>query len=169
MLLSMALVAVVVLALFWFVAWQRPEVQGPIRPDVDVAQVFDDFRVAEPFPVLEPRGLASGWTPNSAWFEPADVADNIDGGLLHVGYVTPAGSYAEIRQTDGDRQAAVAEWVDDAEHVDAVSIGSRNWDVVESPDTGKRALVTTTDKGTTVVVTGKASFDELQQLADSLR
>lgn len=170
MLLSMALVAAVVLALFWFVAWQRPEVQGPIRPDVDVAQVFDDFRVAQPFPVLEPTGLSSDWTPNSAWYEPADVTGDIDGGLLHVGYLTPEGSYAEVRQTDGDRQEAVAEWVDDAEQVDTVTITGRRWDVVESPKTGKQALVTTTGgKGTTVVVTGKANLDELQQLAGSLR
>jgi hypothetical protein len=169
MLLSMALVAAVVLALFWFVAWQRPEVQGPIRPDIDVAQVFADFRVAQPFPVLEPTGLSSEWTPTSAWFEPPDVTGDLDGGLLHVGYLTPGGSYAEVRQTDGNRRAAVAEWVDDAEYVGNVTISGRQWDVVESPKTAKQALVTTGDKGTTIVVTGKASLDELQQLAASLR
>jgi hypothetical protein len=168
MLLSMALVAVVVLTLFWFVAWQRPEVQGPIRPDVDVAQVFADFRVAEPFAVLEPNGLNSDWTPNSAWFEPAATSD-IDAGMLHVGYVTPDGSYAEMRQTDGNRRAAIAEWVDDAARVDGTRISGRRWDVVESAKTGKQALVTTTDQGTTVVVTGKAGLDELRQLAGSLR
>ena len=169
MVLSMALVAVVVLTLFWFVAWQRPEVQGPIRPDIDVAQVFADFRVAQPFPVLEPTGLSSDWTPTSAWFDPAAVTGDLDGGLLHVGYVTPEGSYAEVRQTDGKQKAAVAEWVDDAEPVDNVTIAGRRWDVVQSPKTGKQALVTTGDKGTTVVVTGKAGLDELQQLAASLR
>ena len=169
MLLSMALVAVVVLTLFWFVAWQRPEVQGPIRPEVDVTQVFADFRVTEPFPVLEPIGLGGDWSPNSAWFEPAAVTGDVGGALLHVGYVTPAGSYAEVSQTDGETKAAVAEWVDDAERIDSVTIAGRDWAVVQSPDSGKQGLVTTIDKGTTVVVTGKANLDELEELAGSLR
>ncbi|MFL6180872.1 MAG: DUF4245 domain-containing protein [Actinomycetes bacterium] len=169
MLLSMALVAVVVLTLFWFVAWQRPEVQGPIRPEVDVTQVFADFRVTEPFPVLEPTGLGNDWSANSAWFEPADVTGDIGGALLHVGYVTPAGSYAEVSQTDGSSKAAVAEWVDGAERIDSVNIAGRDWAVVESPESGKQALVTTIDKETTIVVTGKANLDELEDLASSLR
>ncbi|MFL6288856.1 MAG: DUF4245 family protein, partial [Actinomycetes bacterium] len=63
----------------------------------------------------------------------------------------------------------VAEWVDDAEHIDSVTIAGRDWDVVESPESGKQALVTTIDKETTIVVTGKANLDELEDLASSLR
>jgi hypothetical protein len=168
MALSMALVGAVVLAVFWVVAWQRPEVQGPIRPDVDVAQLFQEYRVSEPFPVLEPTDLSSEWTPNSAWFDPAGVNGSLDGGMLHVGYVTPQGSYAEIRQTNGDAKEAVDEWVDDARPTDTVDIDGRTWRVVESAVTGKQGLVGTY-RGTTVVVTGKAELEELQELAASLR
>jgi hypothetical protein len=166
--LSMALVGAVVLAVFWVVAWQRPEVQGPIRPEVDVAGLFQQFRVSEPFPVLEPTDLPDGWTPNSAWFDPAGVNASIDGGVLHVGYVTPEGSYAEVRQTNGDPKEAVAEWVDDARSANTVDVGGRSWRVVESAETGKQGLVGEY-RGTTVVVTGKAGLDELQELAASLR
>jgi hypothetical protein len=168
MLLSMGLVGVVVLAVFWTVAWQRPEVQGPVRPNVDVAQLFSDVDVSNPFAVLEPTGLPTEWTPTSAWFEPAGVASVIDGGVLHVGYVTPDGSYAEVRQTDGDPKAAVAEWVDDAEPIDTVTVAGMTWDIVESPESGKQGLVSTVG-GTTVVVTGKAELVELQELAGSLK
>lgn len=169
MVLSMALVGAVVVTVFWVVAWQRPEVQGPIRPDVDVAQVFTDLRVAEPFPVLEPIGLDGAWVATSAWFEPKGTAPAIDGGVLHVGYVTPAESYAEVRQTDAPADQAVAEWVgDDAERVETVTVGARQWSLVESPAADKQALVLT-DAGTTVVVTGKADRDELEALAASLR
>jgi len=168
MVLSMGLVGLVVLAVFWTVAWQRPEVQGPVRQDVDVSQVFRDVKVSDPFPVLEPTGLSEEWTPTSAWFEPAGVASVIDGGVLHVGYVTPDDSYAEVRQTDGNPKSAVAEWVDDAEEIDTVTVSGTSWDVVESPESGKQGLVTTL-KGTTIVVTGKAELAELQELASSLR
>jgi hypothetical protein len=165
MVLSMAVVGVVVAATFWVVAWQRPEVQGPIRPVVDVEQVFSDVRVAEPFPVLEPVGL--DWTATSAWFESDGAATGVDGGVLHVGYLTPANSYAEVRQTDGGVEDVLDEWVDGAVAVGRISLGGRQWQVVRSGETGKQGLVTTVD-GTTVVVTGKAELTELEQLADSL-
>ena len=168
MVLSMGLVGVVVLAVFWTVAWQRPEVQGPVRPDVNAEQVFNDVEVSDPFTVLEPTGLSDDWVPTSAWFEPAGAASVIDGGVLHVGYVTPDGSYAEVRQTDGDQRDAVAEWVDDAELTDAATVSGTTWDVVESPESGKQGLVTSAD-GTTIVVTGKADLAELQELAASLK
>jgi hypothetical protein len=167
MVLSMALVGVVVAATFWMVAWQRPEVQGPIRPAVDVEQVFTDVRVAEPFPVLEPVGLADGWVATSAWFDTEDVAGEVGGGVLHVGYLTPDGSYAEVRQTDGDVGAALDEWVDGAVPVDRLTLESRTWQVVQADETGKQGLVMTED-GATVVVTGKADLVELEELAGSL-
>lgn len=168
MVLSMSLVGAVVLGVFWMVAWQRPEVQGPVRPAIDVEQVFRDVQISDPFLVLAPTSLADGWTPTSAWFEPAGVNAAINGGVLHVGYLTPAGSYAEVRQTDGDRAVALAEWVDDATVIDTVSLESQPWDVVQSDSTGKQGLVLEQD-GTVVVVTGKADLDELQELATSLR
>jgi hypothetical protein len=169
MLLSMALVAAVVLAGFWFVAWQRPEVQGPIRPDVDVSQLFDQVAVAQPFPVLQPMGLGDSWAPTSAWFQPAGVDSRIDGGELHVGYLTPAGSYAEVRQTDGAASQALEEWVGpDAAKTGDVQIEGQQWSVVESEDAGKQALVLDVG-GTVVVVTGKADRAELEELAGSLR
>ena len=114
MVLSMAVVGAVVLGVFWMVAWQRPEVQGPIRPEADVEQVFTDVRIGDTFPVLEPVDLPDGWTPTSAWFDSEQVSGVVGGGVLHVGYLTPEGSYAEVKQTDGDRAAAVDEWVDGA-------------------------------------------------------
>ena len=169
MVLSMALVGVLVLAVFWFVAWQRPEVQGPVRPDVDVEQVFDDVRVSDPFPVLEPLGLPDGWEPTSAWFEPASVNGVIDGAVLHVGYLTPEGSYAEVRQTDGAADEAISEWVGaDVETDGDIDISGDTWQVVRSSETGRDGVVRSAD-GTTVVVTGKAEPGELEELAASLQ
>jgi hypothetical protein len=168
MVLSMAVVGAVVLGVFWMVAWQRPEVQGPIRPEADVEQVFTDVRVGDTFPAREPVGLPDGWTPTSAWFDVEQVTGVVGGGVLHVGYLTAEGSYAELRQTDGDRAAAVDEWVDGAVRTGEVQVGDGVWDLVESEETGKIGLVRT-DEGVTVVVTGKAALEELEILAGSLR
>jgi hypothetical protein len=168
MVLSMAVVGAIVLVGFWFVAWQRPEVQGPIRQAVDVEQVFADVRLGDGFAVQEPVGLPEGWTPTSAWFDTEEVSGAINGGVLHVGYLTPDGSYAEVRQTDGDADEAVDEWVDGAVPVGEASVGDVTWQVVESAATGKQALVKT-ERGVTVVVSGKAEQTELEVLAGSLR
>ena len=168
MVLSMAVVGAVVLGVFWMVAWQRPEVQGPVRPTVDVEQVFAEVRMGDPFPVLEPTGLSDDWTATSVWFDTEAVSGAIGGGVLHVGYLTPNSSYAEVRQTDGDAEAAVRDWVDDASAVGEVTINGEAWTRVESADTGKQGLVLTRH-GVTVVVTGKAGSDELRTLAASLR
>jgi hypothetical protein len=168
MVLSMAVVGAVVLGVFWMVAWQRPEVQGPIRPEADVEQVFTDVRIGDTFPVLEPVELPSGWTPTSAWFDSEQVSGVVGGGVLHVGYLTPEGSYAELRQTDGDRAAAVDEWVDGAVRTGEIQVGDGLWDIVESEETGKVGLVRTAG-GVTIVVTGKAALDELETLVGSLR
>lgn len=167
MVLSMAVVGAVVFVGFWMVAWQRPEVQGPVRPPVDVEQIFTDVRLGDTFPVLEPVGLSDDWVATSAWFDTEQVSGDIGGGVLHVGYVTPDGSYAEVRQTDGDGGAAVDAWVDGAVPAGDVDIGDATWQVVESADTGKQGLVLT-ERGVTIVVTGKAQQGELEELAGSL-
>ncbi|MCZ3387134.1 MAG: DUF4245 domain-containing protein [Actinomycetia bacterium] len=168
MVLSMSVVGAVVVGVFWTVAWQRPEVQGPVRPMVDVEQVFTDVRLGDTFPVLEPVDLPESWTATSAWFDTAEVSGAIGGGVLHVGYLTPGGSYAEVRQTDGDAEAAIDEWVDGGVSVQEVAIADVVWRVVESAETGKQGLVLS-DRGVTIVVTGKAEMDELALLAGSLR
>ena len=168
MVLSMAVVGAVVFAGFWFVAWQRPEVQGSALPLVDVEQVFTEVRLGDTFPVMEPVGLSDGWTPTSAWFDTEQVSGDVGGGVLHVGYLTPAGSYAELRQTDGDAAAAVDDWVDGAVPAGDVQIGDATWQLVESEETGKQGIVLT-ERGVTIVVTGKAEQGELEELAGSLR
>jgi hypothetical protein len=168
---SLAVVGAVVAGLFLVVAWQRPEVQGSIRPAVDVAGVVAAVDATGPFPVLTPTGLPEGWRASSAWFEPD--ASAVGAPFLHLGYVTPAGSYAEVRQTDGDRDRVVAEWADHGTALPGtVDLSGLQWQRLVSDTTGKRALVATGASGSgsvVVLVTGKAGWPELETLAGSLR
>lgn len=172
MMRSMALVGAVVAGLFLVVWWQRPEGAGPdVRATVDPAGVVAAVRLTDPFPVLEPTRLPDGWTPTSAWFEADD--DQTGAAFLHLGYTTPAGSYAEVRQTDAPRDDVVPGWTDHgADAGDPVALVGLTWSRLESADTGKRALVSVRGTGpdrVVVVVTGKADWPELEELAGSLR
>jgi hypothetical protein len=171
MVLSMALVGAVVFALYAVVAWQRPEVQGSIRPAVDVTGVVDQVQMSGPFPVRQPTDLPDGWSPTSAWFEGPGETAGLGGSVLHVGYTTPSGSYAEVKQTDGDAGFAVKEWAGGATEVGTVQIKGSEWTRLESADTGAKALTVTREgkPDVLVLVTGKADWPELERLAASVR
>jgi hypothetical protein len=166
---SLAVVGAVVAALFLVVVWQRPEVQGDIRSPVDVTGVVSVVASSGPFPVLAPAPPDS-WTPTSAWYEATDT--EVAGGVLHVGYQTADGSYAEVRQTDADRDRAVSVWTDSGVPTgDQVQAAGLTWQAVQSAATGRRALVAerpTNDGPVVLVVTGKADWPELEELAGSL-
>lgn len=173
---SMAAVGGVVLAIFVVVVWQRPEVQGEIRPTVDVDGLINQVNLTDPFPVEQPQDLPTGWAANSAWFESSADWPGLDGSVMHLGYVTPNGSYAEVKQTNGDRDYAVDEWADDGTVVGVVDIDGRTWERLESTATGKQALLLQSErdgknqakKAPTVLVTGKADWPELETLAAAL-
>ena len=172
MVFSMAVVGGVVLAIFLVVVWQRPEVQGDIRPPVDVVGLVNQVNLTASFPVEQPQDLPTGWTANSAWFEGSSDWPGLDGSVLHLGYVTPTGSYAEVKQTDGERAYAVDEWTDAGSQTGSVEIGERTWLQLESDATGKRALLLDNDEKSksspTMIVTGKADWQELETLAGAL-
>jgi len=171
---SMAVVGGVVALLFLVVVWQRPEGGGPsvIRP-VDVAGVVSAVRIGNALPVWAPDGLPSTWRPTAAWYATGAESDpGLDGSVLLLGYLTPSGSYAEVRQTDGDRAVAIRDWTDSGRRVGTVPAGGRTWTHLESPGSGQQALVLTrhdSGKPVLVVVTGKADVGELTTLAGSLR
>lgn len=170
MVLSMALVGAVALGLYAVVAWQRPEVQGPIRPMIDVANVVEQVDVSGPFPVQLPTDLPVGWVPTSAWFDGPEKQPGLSGSVLHIGYETPSGTYAEVKQTDGLRDYALGAWMDGATGDGVVDIDGKQWSRLVSADAGTKALVATEGNGpkVLVVVTGKADWPELTELAASL-
>jgi len=170
---SMAVVGGVVALLFLVVWWQRPEGgAGTATRPVDVAGVIAAVRIGDALPVWEPHGLTSGWRPTAAWFAPASQSGaGASGSVVLIGYLTPSGSYAEVRQTDADAPTAVANWTDGGVRVGSVQIGGRTWHRLQSATTAKQALVTTrtvNGRRVLVLVTGKAGLDELTSLAGSL-
>jgi hypothetical protein len=178
---SLATIAVligVILALNW-----RPTPDA-VR-EVDWRPVVEAARQALAWPVLAPGSDLEGWTSTSARNEPVPGDER----RVFIGWVTPTGEFASLQQStlEGTERRS---WLRNASRqgrtvtipagsdVGVVSAGSwtdtsdRTWQTLESVDGGQRTLVREVvqdGREVTYLVTGTASWNELQQLATSLR
>ncbi len=151
----LAVVAVVVL-----VNW-RPQEQAVKVVDVTSAVTLASVRAD--FPVRQPAGLAADWRATSARWEPTEKSAPDE--VLHLGYVTPAGEYAQVTQSSHSTPAYLAEQTDGGRPVGPAAIAGAEWERWEGPD--RRSLVQGADTVVTVV-SGGAAWSELEQLAASL-
>jgi len=115
------------------------------------------------FDIEVPNGLPATWRPTSTEYTPADAASAPS---LRIGYVTPAGKYAEFLESDDAADAVAAQYGPLSSDGSAM-VGSVSWAKFTTSD-GKTLLRHTTGK-VTVLVTGNAGLAELSQLAGSLR
>lgn len=156
--LSMAVVGIFVAFLFVVVWRPAPEAVKVVDPTLQL----EAARAQAGYDVLAPVGLSADWKPTSARFEA-----NEDGSTTwFLGYVTPDGRYVALAQTDGPPAAFI-----DAQTLDGTPDGQRDvdgspWSQYLSGD--QRSLVNTQD-GTTTVVTGTVSYDELAGFLGRLR
>jgi hypothetical protein len=156
LILSMAVVALFVAFLF-AVVW-RPS-PDPVRT-VDPTPALLSAREQAGYPVYAPTGLSPQWRATSARFE----ADG-DATVWFLGYVTPEDEYIAVAQTDGDAQDFIEDQtlagVPDGE----VTVDGQAWQRYSTPE--QRSLARTTE-GTTVVVTGSVSYEQLADFAGRL-
>ncbi len=161
MVISMGVVLAIV-GVFVAAAW-RPT-PDPIRL-VDPAPVVAAAATTADFPVQAPSGLSSDWRPTSARWQPTTASGAVP--VLHIGYVTPAGQYAQVTQARMDYAPYLAEQTGHGVAEGSQQIGDANW-VRMTGDNGDRSLVLTAD-GVTTIVFGSADWDELTTLAAALR
>jgi hypothetical protein len=115
------------------------------------------------FPVLVPTGLSDRWRPTSTEFI---VAGPSNGASFRIGYVSPAGQYAEFLEGNDAPEAVAALY--GALTVDGkAAVNGTDWSRYRTK--GDRVLLRTTVGRVTVIVTGSASPGELVELASSLR
>ncbi len=156
---SMAVVLALV-ALIMLVSW-RPQPEA-VRV-VDVAPVAMLAGSQATFPVQAPAGLPSGWRPTSARWEPTEMSGSDP--VLHIGYVTPSDQYAQVSQSVNGTAGYVDEQTDGGLPQGQSSIAGTTWERREGTD--RRSLVLAAD-GVVTVVSGGASWAELEALAGSL-
>jgi hypothetical protein len=114
------------------------------------------------FHVLVPSGLGEGWRPTSTELDPAGPSAPAS---FRIGYVSPAGKYAEVLQS-ADAPDAVAAQYGPLSADGATSIGGASWQQYDTT-AGQRLLRHTFGK-VTVIVTGSAAPPELAELAGSV-
>lgn len=156
MLVVLAVVAVVLL-----VTW-RPQ-PDPVRV-VDTTPAVTAASAEAAFPVLVPSGLASGWRPTSARWEP--TAKSGEEPVLHIGYVTPSDQYAQVSLSAATSEAYLLEQTDDGRPTGRTrTVAGQEWQEWEGVD--RRSLLALSPQ-VSVVVSGGASWEELAALAGSL-
>ncbi len=141
-----------------------PRPQGEQVRVVDVAAPLALAREAASYDVLAPAGLGEGWRPTNAAVRA--VADGRH--RWQVGFVTPADAYAEVVQSDEEREDFVAAESRNGAPAGSGVIAGRRWQRLVSASADRRTLWRPAGRAT-VVVAGTASWAELAELAASLR
>jgi Protein of unknown function (DUF4245) len=157
---SMAVVLAVV-AVIMLLAW-RPDPE-PIKV-VDVGPVIALAAAQAPFAVRAPSGLPDGWRATSARWEPTEESGDVP--VLHLGYVTPSDQYAQVSQSTARSAAYLDEQTAGGIPAGGLTIGNVAWE--KQATDARRSLVMA--GGTTLtVVSGSADWNELAELAASLK
>jgi hypothetical protein len=155
---------------------------------VDYSMDLTSARHAAPFTVLAPQGLPSGWRATADYYDSIiygpDGASFVPGGVSgaplrwEIGFLSPDNQYVALDQMTATPDKVLAIQAADAVPVtgDAgrVTVGGMTWHKYEG---SKRRALVRTESGTgasaatqvSVVVSGSAPFDELQQFAALLR
>ena len=152
---SLALVLGAV-AVIMLITW-RPS-PDPVRV-VDPTPVLIGARIEAGYPVLYPDALSPEWRPTSVRWEITEAS--MPAPAWHLGFVTPADTYAQIGQSATDNQSYVTSQIGNTEPADAW----QGWQRYVGPD--QRALLRV-DDGVTVIVSGTAEWPDLEFLASRL-
>ena len=140
------------------------------RPDPEAITVVETApvvtaaaRMAE-FDVAAPANLPAEWQPTSARWEPTAQSGGVN--VLHLGYVTPSGQYAQFSESTASGPRYLDEQTAGGVTSGDQQVGGVTWERRETQD--RRSLVRV-DAGTVLVVSGSAGWDELSALAGSVQ
>ncbi|MGY1639898.1 DUF4245 domain-containing protein [Geodermatophilus sp. SYSU D00703] len=118
------------------------------------------------YPLVAPTGLPDGYRPTSARTD-AGGAEAGDPVTVEIGYLTPGEEYAGFVVSDDARAEPVTRVLDGAEDAGTVDLGGQAW-TRSTTQRGETALWRA-DGGVTVLVTGSAQDDELEEVAASVQ
>lgn len=123
------------------------------------------LRATAPYPVIAPQRPPAGWTPVNSRLT------GHRGGLLswHLGFVTPSGQLASLEESNERPAEFIRRMTNSGNRMPPAYLGTAEWARRWRPDKDQRSLYHSTAGGPTVVVTGNASWPELEALLGSLR
>ncbi|MET8157352.1 DUF4245 domain-containing protein [Sphaerisporangium sp. NPDC005289] len=131
-------------------------------PRVDYTITVANLRRVAPYEVRVPDPVPAGWVPNSS---EVDQKGHV---TWRLGFATAKRSHALLAQSDEPGEAFASRLANTDKSTGSRQIGGQTWQERYRPDKKQRSLVLV-QPGVTVVVTGLADWDELTQLAGSLK
>lgn len=145
-----------------------PRVDSVGGPPVDVSATASEVKAETGWPVVEPVGLPSGWTPTSVRY--VRVTDGFM--TWHVGYKTPSGTFVAVEQTKDPSRAWIAAQTNRAPREGTVEIAGRTWEKYVRDSKVQNSLLSVPEAGSgelATLVTGTATFEEMATYIESLR
>ncbi len=153
-----------VVAIILTVTWRsHTQATQPVDYSGAIAQAVE----AKVFPVLVPTPLAAGYVPTSARFE-AETYGATGDVRWYLGFTTPAKEFVSLWQSTGPMGKILAATSNHGDCSQKQVINNAEWIKCENPKPLARVLAMKKD-GVTTVVSGTASFTELEAFIKSLR
>ena len=136
------------------------------------ADLADLARLA-PYPAVTPVGLPVSWQPVSSVLA-AGGASGAGTVNWQLGYITPDGALASLAESNANAGAFVRRMTNNGAVLSPAQpaparLDGQKWTLSATPARGQRSMYVTSPDGFTIVVTGNASWPELDALAASLR
>ncbi|MCX5050773.1 MULTISPECIES: DUF4245 domain-containing protein [unclassified Streptomyces] len=158
MILSLGLIGIAAALIYVFIPHED---SAPDIKPVDYRVELLTARRAAAYPVAAPEGLSKDWKATSVRFQ----GDNFD--AWHLGFHTPDAQYVQIEQST----QRPSEFIDDASQGASATkatqrIDGRTWTRYTG---GRYDALVLTGKGSTTVVAGTGSFQQLTEMAQALK
>jgi hypothetical protein len=164
MLRSMLPLVLICLLIVWWTTLRQSGDEG-VRT-VDPSSTVQLAAARAGYPLLVPTGLGKDYRVTSARTDAGNAGEG-DPVTLEIGYLTPAEEYAGFAVSDDPRADAVAAVLDGAQEQGRVDVAGQTW---TRSTTGKEETALSREAdGVTVVVTGSASDEELEDVAAAVR
>jgi hypothetical protein len=160
---SLLPLVLICLVIVWWTTFRQSGDVG-VRT-VDPASTVQLAAARADYPLVLPAGL-DDYRVTSARTDAGNAGEG-DPVTLEIGYLTPSSEYAGFVVSDDPRSDPVATALDGAQEQGIVDVGGRTW-TRSTTERDETALVHESD-GVTVVVTGSASDDELEEVAAAVR
>ena len=158
MILSLGLIGIAAAIVYIFIPHND---HAPDIKRVDYRVELLTARRAAPYPVAAPEGLSKTWKATSVSYDGAAFD------AWHLGFSAPGGQYVQIEQST----QKPADFIDTASQGGAATkttqdIDGHTWTRYTG---GRYDALVLADKGSTTVVAGTGSFDQLTEMAKALR
>lgn len=146
--------------LVWWTSLQQDREAG--TRTVDPSSTVQLAAARAGYPLLLPTGLGKDYLVTSARTDAGNAGEG-DPVTLELGYLTPTQEYAGFVVSDDPRAGPLRAVLDGSEEQGTVDVAGETW--TRSTTQRDETALTRDSGGVTVVVTGSASDDELEEVA----